>query len=160
MMGIIEQIKGIEGAKVTVQRANRIFVDVDKDKVIGTLYTLKLMGFHQLSVQNVIDRIKDGKFEIFYVLYSYEYKINVTVRTWIDRNNPVIETADKIYPSAHTWEREISEMFGIIVEGNEDSGKPFILENWKDLPPLRKDFNSVKYSSEHFVFRHSEDENE
>ncbi len=160
MMGIVDKIKELEVAKVSIQRENRVFVDVDKDKVISTLYSMKLMGFHQLSVQNVIDRINDGKFEIFYVLYSHEYKINVVVRTWIDRDNPVIETAANIYPSAHTWEREISEMFGVEVEGNEDSGKPFILENWKDVPPMRKDFNSVKYSSEHFVFRHSEGENE
>lgn len=160
MMDIVDKIKGIEGAKVTVQRENRVFVDVSEDRLISTLYDMKLIGFHQLSVQNVIDRIKDNKFEIFYVLYSREYKINAIVRTWIDRENPVIKTADKIYPSAHTWEREISEMFGIKVDGNEDSGKPFILENWKDLPPMRKDFDSVKYSSEHFVFRHSEGENE
>ncbi len=160
MMGILDKIKQIEGVKVTVQRANRIFVDTEKDKLISTLYNMKLIGFNQLSTLNVVDRINDGKFEIFYVLYSFEEKVNATVRVWIDRDNPVIETADKVYISAHAWEREIAEMFGIKIEGNEDAGKPFILENWKEMPPMRKDFDNVKYSSEHFVFRHSEDENE
>ena len=160
MMGIVDRIKQIDGAVVTVYKENRIFVDVDKDKVIGTLHSLKLMGFNQLSTASAIDRIKDGQFEIFYVLYNYMEKINAIVRMWIPRDNPVIETAGDIYPPVHTWEREMSEMFGVVVNGNEDAGKPFILENWKDLPPLRKDFDTVKYSSEHFVFRHSEGENE
>ncbi len=160
MMGIVDKIKEIDGTKVTVQRENRIFVDVEKERVIGTLYSMKLIGFSQLSVLSVIDRIADNQFEIFYVLYNRDEKVNATVRVWIDRDNPVIETAEKIYPSAHAWEREIAEMFGVKVEGNEEAGKPFILENWNDLPPMRKDFDSIKYSSEHFVFRHSEDKNE
>ncbi len=160
MMDIVNQIKELDNVKVTVQRENRIFVDVDKDRVIGTLYSLKLMGFHQLSVQNAVDWIKEGEFEVFYVLYSHQYKVNVIVRTRVDRDNPIMETAEKIYPSAHTWEREITEMFGIKFKGNDESGKPFILENWKEIPPLRKDFDSVKYCNEHFVFRHSEEGNE
>ncbi len=161
MMDLVERIKGIDGVEVTVQRHNRVFVDVDKDRVIDTLYYMKnVLNITQLSFMNVVDRINEGKFEIFYVLYEREEKINVIVRVWIDRDNPVIDTADKIYPPAHNWEREVAEMFGIKVEGNEDAGKPFILENWKDMPPMRKDFDSVKYCNEHYVFRHSEDENE
>ena len=160
MMNILERIKQLNITKVNVQRENRIFVDTEKDKLISVLYGMKLIGFNQLSIMSAVDRIKDNEFELFYVLYNYKEKVNAIVRTRIPRDNPVIETADKIYPPAHTYERELTEMFGISVSGNPDSGKPFILENWKDKPPMRKDFDSVEYVDKHFVFRNPEGKNE
>jgi NADH-quinone oxidoreductase subunit C len=157
MKGIIEKIKQIEGAEVTIRRENRVFVDVPKSKLISALYGMKLLGFNQLSIMSAVDRISEDEFEVFYVLYSYKDKINSIVRTRIPRNSAVIETADKIYPPAHTYERELTEMFGIKVEGNSDSGKPFILENWKEQPPMRKDFDSIGYVNKHYEFRHSMD---
>ncbi len=160
MMNVLDRVKQLDGTKVTVQRANRIFVDTDKDRLISVLYGMKLIGFNQLSIMSAIDMIMDNEFEIFYVLYNYKEKVNATVRTRIQRDNPIIETADKIYPPAHTYERELTEMFGIAVNGNSDAGKPFILENWNDMPPMRKDFDSVGYVHKHFVFRYPEDKDE
>jgi len=160
MMNILDRIKQLNATKVTVQRENRIFVDTEKDKLVSVLYGMKLIGFNQLSIMSAIDRITDNEFELFYVLYNYKEKVNATVRTRISRDNPVIETADKINPPAHTYERELTEMFGIAVNGNPDAGKPFILENWNDIPPMRKDFDSVGYADERFEFRYSEDKNE
>ena len=158
MTGIVDKIKQVSGADVTVQKENRIFVDVSKDKLISALYSMKLLGFNQLSIMSTVDRIADDEFEIFYVLYNYKEKVNGIVRTRVPRGSAVIETAEKIYPPAHTYERELTEMFGIKVEGNEDSGKPFILENWKGQPPMRKDFDSVGYVNKHYEFRHSAEE--
>lgn len=160
MMNIVDKIKELDATKVTVRRENRIFVDTEKDKLISVLYEMKLIGFNQLSIMSAIDRIKDNEFELFYVLYNYKEKVNAIVRTRIPRDNPVIETADKIYLPAHTYERELTEMFGIAVNGNPDAGKPFILENWNNIPPMRKDFDSVGYVDEHFEFRHPEGKNE
>ena len=158
-MSVLDRIKGIDGINVKVQRDNRIFVDVKTDKLISVLYVLKNIGFNQLSLLSAIDRIDDGQFEIFYVLYSNKEKVNCIVRTFISRENPKIETAALVYLPAHTYEREVSEMFGIKIEGNEDAGKSFILENFKgDVPPLRKDFNSMKYVNAHFQpFRHHDE---
>jgi NADH-quinone oxidoreductase subunit C len=160
-MSVLDEIKTIEGINVKVQRENRIFVDVKTDRLISVLYALKLIGFNQLSLLSAVDRINDGQFEIFYVLYNYKEKVNCVVRTFVSRENPEVETAALVYPPAHTYERELAEMFGIKVEGNEDAGKPFILENFKgDVQPLRKDFNSMKYVNAHFQpFRHHEDVN-
>ncbi len=158
MKNAVEGLKKIEGATVFQRRENLVFVDVPKDKLIKALYDAKLLGFNQLSILSAVDRIEENEFEIFYVLYSYKEKINAVVRARIPRDNPEIETAEKIYPPAHTYERELTEMFGIKVVGNNDSGKPFILENWKDKPPMRKDFDSIRYVNTHYEFRHSADE--
>ncbi len=157
MEDIIDKIKLISGADITVRRDNRIFVDVPGDKLIATLYSMKLLGFNQLSIMSAVDRIDDNEFELFYVLYNYKEKINGIVRARIARDKAVIETAANIYPPAYTYERELTEMFGIEVKGNTDSGKPFILENWNDKPPLLKDFESIEYVNNNYQFRHSLD---
>ena len=158
MKEIVERVKRISGAEVSVRRENLIFVDVSPDKLISVLYDMKLEGFNQLSIMSAVDRLEDNEFEVFYVLYNYKEKINAVVRSRIERENAEIETAEKIYPPAHTYERELTEMFGIKVLGNSESGKPFILENWKDKPPMRKDFDSVGYVNSHYEFRHSAEE--
>jgi NADH-quinone oxidoreductase subunit C len=44
-------------------------------------------------------------------------------------------------------ERENHEMFGIIFEGHGDLS-PLLLEDWDNLPPMRKDFDSRKFVKE------------
>jgi NADH-quinone oxidoreductase subunit C len=38
-------------------------------------------------------------------------------------------------------------------EGNEMSYKQLFLENWDDMPPLRKDFDSKAYSDRKYPVR-------
>ena len=45
----------------------------------------------------------------------------------------------------------------VVFDGNPDL-KPLILENWKEMPPMRKDFDPQKYSNEHFPDRSYETE--
>jgi len=49
-------------------------------------------------------------------------------------------------------DEELFEFFGIKFEGNDDM-KPLFLENWDDLPPLRKDFDPLEYSKKKFPDR-------
>jgi NADH:ubiquinone oxidoreductase subunit C len=43
-------------------------------------------------------------------------------------------------------------MYGIDFEGNDRLGE-FILEDWDDMPPMRRDFDTVKYAGEHYYKR-------
>ena len=89
-MSVLDEIKTIEGINVKIQRENRIFVDVKTDRLISVLYALKLIGFNQLSLLSAVDRINDGQFEIFYVLYNYKEKVNCIVRTFVSREVPKV----------------------------------------------------------------------
>jgi len=57
-----------------------------------------------------------------------------------------------LWPTARFYERDIHEFFGVKFDGNDDM-KPLILENWKDIPPMRKDFDPHKFSKENFPDR-------
>lgn len=74
------------------------------------------------------------------------------VSTRINRENPAAPTVMELWPTARSYERDIHEFFGVKFEGNNDQ-KPLILENWQDIPPMRKDFDPQKFSKEHFPDR-------
>ncbi len=142
--------------EVIEKRKQRIIVKVDQKSFTSALNTLKSLSFNRLNILTAVDFIKEKEFEIVAILHSDENKVIAIIKTRIPRDNPSIETITNIYPNAYKYEVEITEMFGIKVLGNSDSGKEFILEGWKALPPLRKDFDSIKYATEHYESRNVE----
>lgn len=142
--------------EVIEKRKQRIIVKVEGESFASALNALKGLSFNRLNILTAVDFIKEKEFEIVAILHSDENKVIAIVKTRIPRDNPSIETITNIYPNAYKYEIEMSEMFGIKVLGNPDSGKEFVLEGWKDLPPLRKDFDSIKYATEHYESRNVE----
>jgi len=128
-----------------IQRKQRIWIKVDKEDLIDLCKFVKEIGFEHLSAISVTDWIKDGEYELTYHLWSYEYKILLTLKTRIDRDNPNISSVAPIWrENAQIHEREMHEMFGVKFEGNDDLS-PLFLEDWEGPPPFRKDFDWRKY---------------
>jgi len=100
-----------------------------------------------------VDWIEENEFQLVYLLMNWELGVRLQVRTRIDRDNPVFTTVTNIYPGAKYYERDVHEFFGVEFEGNPDSYKQLFLENWDDMPPLRKDFDPVAYSDRKFPKR-------
>ncbi|BAL80540.1 NADH-quinone oxidoreductase subunit C [Caldisericum exile] len=153
---MVEEIKSVVKGKIFEKRPQRIIIEVKKDAFSSTLNALKGLSFNRLTLFTAVDFIKENQFEIVALVYSDERKVLAIVKTRIPRETPEIETITNIYPNAFKYEVEMGEMFGIRVVGNPDSMKPFVLEGWGDLPPLRKDFDSIKYATEHYESRNVE----
>jgi len=156
----IEYLKRIYEGRLIEINPKRLLITVPKDEFISALSTFKVNSFNQLTFVTAVDWIKESEFEIVANLYSRENRLNVFVKTRISRDNAEIQTITSIYSVAKKYEVELTEMFGIKVVGNEDAGKPFLLENWKSKPPLRKEFDSVAYAAEHYEARHVEEKND
>ncbi|MFP3853829.1 MAG: NADH-quinone oxidoreductase subunit C [Anaerolineales bacterium] len=63
------------------------------------------------------------------------------LRTRVARDQGKIPSICSIIPSASFFERELSEMFGIDVEGTPVPERLFLPDNWPDgVYPLRKDY--------------------
>lgn len=105
-----------------------------------------------MSLITCIDWIAEKEFEIVYTLFNWETGTTLMVKTRVDRDNPILPTVMEIWPTAKYYERDIHEFFGVKFEGNPDL-RPLILEKWEEIPPMRKDFDSLKYSKEHFPER-------
>ncbi|MGB9666450.1 MAG: NADH-quinone oxidoreductase subunit C [Candidatus Cryosericum sp.] len=152
----IKDIERVVKGSVIAKRSQRLSIKVESADLVSTVHSLKLLGFNQLTLVTAVDWIDEQQFEVVYLLSSHAENVVAIVKTRIPRESAEIETIEDLYPNAHKYEVELTEMFGIRVRGNADSGKPFMLENWQDLPPMRKDFDSIKYAGEHYEARHKE----
>jgi len=140
----------IEGKVV---RDRRVEVLVNKDMVSSVLLFLKNQkGFIHLAHIACIDFIEEGEFQLVYITWSPEQKIHVMVKTRIDRENAVMENIDNIWDQANTYEREMREMYGIEFPGLVGDHE-FILEDWDEMPPMRRDFDTHAYAHKTFYQR-------
>lgn len=65
----------------------------------------------------------------------------VTLRVRVPRERPAVPSLIDVIPSVSFYERELMEMFGIVVEGTPNTDRLFLPEDWPDgVYPLRKDF--------------------
>jgi len=132
---------------------NRVDFEIAKEKIPAFLrYFKDDLKYNHLSHVTCVDWIEKGKFEMVFILWSYTDKIKVFIHTFLDRENPVMDNLDTIWRQLNTYEREFREMFGIQFKGLV-APDDFILEDWHDIPPFRKDFDTLAYSKKHFFER-------
>lgn len=131
----------------------QISFDFNERDIHSVLSYMKSIGWLQLSLLTCVDWIEENKFQLVYVLFNWKNPIRIQIRTKIDREVSIFRTITNIYPGAQYYERDVHEFFGVEFEGNEDSYKQLFLENWDDMPPLRKDFDSKAYSDKKYTPR-------
>ena len=142
-----EKVNGV------VQRDKRVIVETEAETITGILlYAKERLEFNHFSHMSCVDWIENNQFEMIYILWSPKDKIQLTIKCMIDRENPVMQNIDYIWRQANTYEREIREMYGVEFEGLVGA-KEFILEDWEDMPPMRRDFDTKEYVGEHFFDR-------
>jgi NADH-quinone oxidoreductase subunit C len=148
-IGLIISISAVE-----YQRDNLAFVTVDKANAVDMLTHLKnIEGFSHLVLISCVDWIEDGKFQLIYFLNNPVKKIDLGVRTMIARENAEMVSCHSLWKHVETYQRELREMYGIDFPGSPGVKENFILEGWDQIPPMRRDFDTMKYSEETFVFR-------
>ena len=133
-----------------VDKDGSVWVSVGKDRLFDLLGFAKNAGFEHCSSISVTDWPEDKVFELTYHLWSYRDKILLTVKSQIDRREPIVTSAIPLWgPSAQIHERELHELFGVRFEGNPDLA-PLFLENWEGPPPFRKDFDWREFVRKEF----------
>jgi len=64
----------------------------------------------------------------------------VTIITEVLKSKPVVQSITDLIPGANFHERELTDLFGVVVEGHPNPGRLVLPEDWPaDLYPLRKD---------------------
>ncbi len=145
-------------AKVRVVRPRRIEVILRSDLLPALASNLKYYHeFQHLSLISCVDWIEEKQFELVYFFWSYTRKVMILVKIRLDRDNPRFVTIRPLWRQAQTYEREIHEMFGVHFEGNPNL-TPFLLEDWDNMPPMRRDFDTRQYVEETFDWRPGRDE--
>jgi NADH:ubiquinone oxidoreductase subunit C len=79
-------------------------------------------------------------FMVVYHINSSRHNHTVVMKVKADRENPVVNTVCKVWPTAEFHERETFDMFGIHFRNHPDMRRIFLDETDIIGYPLRKDF--------------------
>ncbi len=132
---------------------NRLDFKVKKETVPSLLvYFKETLGFIHLSHVSCVDWLEEKAFELIFIVWSPKDKIRVFIRTRLDREHPVMDNMDMIWPQLNTYERELKEMYGIQFTGLE-APEEFLLEDWDGPPPMRRDFDTEAYARDVYFER-------
>jgi NADH-quinone oxidoreductase subunit C len=143
------------------KRDNLTFVTVKQDLAVALITHLRdIEGFAHFVLLTAVDWIEEEKFQLTYILNHPERKIDLAIRVYIDRNNPTMDSAHHLWEQVATYQRELKEMFGIDFPGSPRVDESFILEGWDNIPPYRRDFDTLKYAEETFFPREGRETND
>jgi NADH-quinone oxidoreductase subunit C len=145
-----EEFKLLSGK---VKRSRRVEVIIENEQIIPILlFAKERLNYIHFSHMSCVDWIEEGKFEIIYILWSPEEKINLLIKTKVAREDEDLPNIDFIWRQANTYEREIREMYGLPFDGLVGR-EEFILEDWDEIPPMRRDFITDEYVRETYFER-------
>ena len=127
---IIERVKTLLGDKVTEisnPALRRIFMKVDSKDLLKAVQVLKEdLGFAYLATVSGLD--SGENFEIIYHFAKTYSQLNL--RTHIPKTNPHVESICAVIPGAILYERELQDMFGLVVDQIPDP-RPLVLpDDW------------------------------
>ncbi|HKL30009.1 MAG TPA: NADH-quinone oxidoreductase subunit C [Natrialbaceae archaeon] len=141
----LETALGEFAEAVTVQRERRLFVTLaDAEDLVPAMETLVREGITHLSTISGLD---DGeRYELLYHMLRYgDYEDGdlgpataVTVRLFLDRDEPEITSLVDTIPGAAMYEREIMDMLDVEFEGHPNPERLMLADDWEAGPPMRK----------------------
>ncbi len=155
MENIIKSLEEKFNISEIIKKSDNLnILTVDKKQAIGLIVYLKeIEKFSHLVMLSAVDWLEDGKFQLSYILNNPEKKIDLIIRVFISREKPEMESIHKIWVHAATDQRELKEMYGIEFPESPRLNDDFLLEGWDNIPPMRRDFDTLKYSEETFFPR-------
>lgn len=156
---IDDLIEDVKKDFVVCQKDKRVFkIKIEKEKLIDSLNILIQKGFITLTQISCTDWIEEGVFSLNYILTNKTRALNLMVEVDVPRDISDIISAKDIFAQALVMERDIHEMFGIEFQGN-NTLYDFALEDWEDIPPLRREFDTLKFVNENFEFKNGREDN-
>lgn len=84
------------------------------------------------------ERDLDGRFEVVYNLMSVKHASRIFVKVGVDDGQKV-PTLKHLFLGAEYPEREVNDLFGVVFEGNEQTTRFLLPDDWIGYP-LRKEY--------------------
>ena len=125
--------------QTTTPTPKRLDVNIAVADLSAAVLALHEAGWGYLAAITGLDLgPKAGQMEVLYHFCAGAAVL--TLRVTLDRATAVVPTICTIIPSASFFERELSEMLGIVVEDTPNPARLFLPDEWpENLYPLRKD---------------------
>ena len=134
---------------------NQLYLSINSEDLLEVVKSLKnnnTTQFKQLIDITAVDYPeKEKRFKVVYLLLSHEFNQRIVLSYFI-RENEIILSLTKIFPSANWMEREVFDMYGIKFKDHPDLRRILTDYGFEGFP-LRKDFpltghNEVRYSED------------
>ncbi|MCP4125810.1 MAG: NADH-quinone oxidoreductase subunit C [Gammaproteobacteria bacterium] len=140
--------------ELTEQRQDLAFITLAQEQLRPLLLHLRdREGFTHLVLLTAVDWMEEGQFQLTYLLNDRTNARDIGLRVMLPRDSATMDSIHDIWPTAATYQRELREMFGIDFPDSPGVNDEFILEGWNDIPPYRRDFDTLKYSEENYSHR-------
>lgn len=138
IQGKLKEAFGEQIIELKIPRERRIFVQIPLAQVKEVIEYLK-QSFDMTHI-TTITAIDVG--EDIEVLYHFLVKgVALSLRTFVPKASPVIDTITSLIPGAILYEREIQDLLGLEVKDHPDPRRLILPEEWEEgVYPLRKDF--------------------
>ena len=143
--------------KINSSRINhsQLEIQINKESLLDVVIFLKKNNstkFRQLIDITAVDYIgSENRFKMIYLFLSHEYNFRINL-TFNIKENEIVNSLTKIFPSANWMEREVFDMYGIKFNDHPDLRR-ILTDYGFSGHPLRKDFpitghSEVRYSEE------------
>jgi len=140
--------------ELTEQRNNLAFITLDQQQLRAViLYLRDKENYSHLVLLTAVDWLEENVFQLTYLLSNRTKSTDIGLRVMIPREDATMDSIHDIWPTAATYQRELREMFGIDFPDSPRVNDDFILEGWNNIPPYRRDFDTLKFSEETFAQR-------
>lgn len=122
-----------------IQR-DQMVVYINATDNVDVLTTLRdELAYNFLSEHSAIDWLaKRGEFEIFYQMLSTSKRKRLRIKCFI-KEKETLKSVTGVYKSADWAEREMYDMFGVIISGHHYMKRILMPDDWYDHP-LRKTY--------------------
>lgn len=121
-------------------QVGQMVVVINAEDNFGVLELMKNeLEYNQLSELSAIDWLsQEGKFEIFYQMLSMSKRKRLRVKCKIDEKES-IQSVSSLFRSADWSEREMYDMFGVVINNHPFMKRILMPDDWEGFP-LRKTY--------------------
>ncbi len=126
---------------------SRLYVTIKPESIVGIgTYLFRNMGarFNIASATDLPPNI-----EILYHFIVEDVNLIISLRVFLDRENPVVDSLAREIEACNWIEREMSELLGITFTGHPDPRRLLLADNWPEcVYPLRQDYEEWDESAD------------
>ncbi|PKL51930.1 MAG: NADH-quinone oxidoreductase subunit C [Nitrospira bacterium HGW-Nitrospira-1] len=119
---------------------NDVMLEIKRHDLLPVLTTLKKdkeLGFISFTNQLGVDY--GDSFAVIYNLYSFALGNKLTVKVFLEKDNPEVDSVERLFRGANWFERETYDLLGIRFKGHGNLERLLLPSDWEGYP-LRKDY--------------------
>lgn len=147
--GFVKSVKDMKGDPFVVVKAD-VLHDViallrdDARFLCTNLEVISSTDFPPMPAKPATDDTaavpaQEGRIETLYVVTSYQYKHQISVKVYLDRDGPRVASICDLYRCANWYERECYDLVGVDFTGHPDLQRILLPTDWVGHP-LRRDY--------------------